>query len=437
MPNRLLILQVAALGYDLLRNHGVADCRGLRFAPADSVFPAVTCAVQGTMRTAQPPRDHGMVLNGVYLRELRRPSFWEQSSALVRGERIWAEHRNRGGTTGMLFWQQSLGEEVDMLLSPWPVHRHGGSLVDTTHSVPASLYQDLCRDIGRPFRLRHYWGPLSSVRASRWIADATAAVCARSDAPDLLFSYLPHLDYALQKFGPDHPRSSQSLQELLDILGALLDNAREHGYDVLVYGDYAIGPATSVLYPNRILREAGLMAVRDADGRSYPNVHESTAFTVVDHEVAHVHLRSPQDRSRVTDVLRQGLADKVRICDGTDTFGHDLAGGRAGDLVLAGAPGTWFAYPWWTDKREAPDYANHIDIHNKPGFDPCELFFGRTPFTVSTDAAKVRGTHGAVGPSRRIAWASTLEFPTPPGSLLELATAVPPPPPVLHRWSAD
>ncbi|MFW6367267.1 MAG: alkaline phosphatase family protein [bacterium] len=421
MKNRLLIVQVAALGHDLLQRHIGTSWHGLQFHPADSVFPAVTCTVQGTMRTAQPPSEHGMMFNGIHMRDLRRPSFWEQASSLVRGERIWREFRERGGTVGMAFWQQSLGEEVDTLLSPWPVHKHGGKLVDTTHSVPGELYHALRSRLGRPFRLRDYWGPLSNLRSSKWIAEATAAICRSDDAPDVLFSYLPHLDYALQKHGPDHPRSAQSLNELLGVLAPLVDAAREQGREVVLYGDYAVGAAKQVLQPNLVLRQNGLMAVRKAGGRTYPNTHESRAFAVVDHEVAHVYLRTPQDRDRVADILRQKLDGTANILNGEDIAGETLAHGRCGDLVLTGEPGTWFAYPWWTNPNEAPDYAGHIDIHNKPGFDPAELFFGRTPFRVSTNPQNVRGTHGAAAPGREVAWASTLAPKKLPKNLLELA----------------
>ena len=36
---------------------------------------------------------------------------------------------------------------------------------------------------------------------------------------------------------------------------------------------------------------------------------------------------------------------------------------------------SWFAYPYWLDDRLAPDFARTVDIHRKPGYDPCELFF--------------------------------------------------------------
>ena len=82
----------------------------------------------------------------------------------------------------------------------------------------------------------------------------------------------------------------------------------------------------------------------------------------------------------------------------------------AGDLLLVASPGRWFAYPWWRDAREAPDYAGHVDIHNKPGYDPCELFFGRSPFRTCQDPARVRGTHGLTGPDCETAFVSTQPF---------------------------
>ena len=79
-------------------------------------------------------------------------------------------------------------------------------------------------------------------------------------------------------------------------------------------------------------------------------------------------------------------------------------------------PDSWFAYPYWLDDRLAPDFARTVDIHRKPGYDPCELFFDpkllwpkgrairrliqkklgfRTLFdVVPLDPRLVRGSHG-------------------------------------------
>jgi hypothetical protein len=45
-----------------------------------------------------------------------------------------------------------------------------------------------------------------------------------------------------------------------------------------------------------------------------------------------------------------------------------------GDLVAVAQPGAWFTYYYWLDDAAAPDFARTVDIHRKPGYDPCELF---------------------------------------------------------------
>jgi len=71
------------------------------------------------------------------------------------------------------------------------------------------------------------------------------------------------------------------------------------------------------------------------------------------------------------------------------------------------ADGCWLAYPWWTNPRQAPDYARHVDIHNKPGYDPVELFWGWPPGSVSMNTGRIKGSHGRIGPGRQAAWATT------------------------------
>ena len=49
-----------------------------------------------------------------------------------------------------------------------------------------------------------FWGPGADISSSKWIADAARHVNTAFD-PMVLLVYLPHLDYGLQKFGPDSP----------------------------------------------------------------------------------------------------------------------------------------------------------------------------------------------------------------------------------------
>lgn len=426
MPQRLLIIQVAGLGYDFfVRQNGGEELAGLRFRPAASMFPALTCPVQASFRTAAPPSDHGMVFNGAWSRQLRRPMFWEQSSALVAGPRIWDAARAAGKRVGLLFWQQSLGEEVDVLLSPAPIHKHHGGMIEDVYSRPAGLYRELVRRIGRRFKLMSYWGPLASVKSSQWIAAATAEVMAMGDqAPDLLFTYLPHLDYALLRDGPAGKKIPAVFFELIQVLGLLRDAARRNGYETAAFGDYAFGDVSRPVYPNRLLRERGLMATRDVRGRLYPDFHYSRAFAVVDHEVAHVYVRDLADVAEVAEAFLE-MDGVGEVLTGQAIADAGIGHANSGEVVLVAAEGYWFAYPWWTARREQPDYATHVDIHNKPGFDPCELFFGwPPPFAISTDATRVRGSHGRIGTGREIAWAASFDIGAAPADLIGLAKAV-------------
>lgn len=436
--SKKLIVSVAALGYELVKAHDLGAWHGGEFSAAESVFPAVTCTAQASFRTASLPSAHGMISNGQYHRSLRKALFWEQSSALVSGPRIWDAFRADGGTVGMMFWQQSLGESVDLVLSPAPIHKHHGGMIMDCHARPDDLYTRLKQELG-PFKLTRYWGPMASAKVGDWIARATSFVMNDpATSPDLFLTYLPTLDYDLQRHGPlaglPIARAVATVMRQLELLRVAAEST---GYDMLVFGDYAIVPTggnkpgknvpgeAGAVFPNRTLAEAGLLATRSVQGMRYPNLHDSRAFAMVDHEVAHVYVPNDDDVSQVAELLGR-LAGVAEVLDRTRQTQRGVDHPNSGELVLVAAEGHWFAYPWWTTMKEAPDYASHIDIHNKPGFDPCELNFQWFPPGISQDTTRIHGTHGLAGPERRVAWwtSTPLSTPEPPRTLIDLAVAV-------------
>ena len=413
MPNKLLVVQVAALGWDLVK-----ELPG--YHQAESFFPAVTCSAQASFRTGALPRVHGMIANGTRLPDLRKILFWEQSSALVEGPRIWSGYRAKGKKVGMMFWQQSLGDsDLDLVLSPAPIHKHSGGMVQDCYAKPAGLSKRLDAKVGRPFNLMNYWGPLASSKSSEWITAATCGLLGDPDfAPDLLFSYIPHLDYDLQRHGPGSAKAQAALEFTLQCLDRLKIEANTRGYEYLFYGDYAIEPVSQPVFPNRCLLEAGLIETRTIKRMLYADLFASPAFAMVDHQIAHVFTRN----DHATDAARAALAaypGMGPILDREQQVALGMDHPHSGDLLLIAPKGHWFAYPWWTHKHQAPDYATHVDIHNKPGYDPCELFFGWPPPSVSMDATRIRGSHGRPGES--VAWASSLEFSAIPSTMLDLA----------------
>ena len=368
-----LTVSVANLGYGLLERHGLVEMAGLRFAPAPSVFPAVTCVAQATLRTGLAPAEHGLLANGFWCDDLRKPLFWEQNAGLVKGRRVWADRRAAGGTVGLFFFQQSLGEAADVIISPAPIHKHGGGMVMSCYTKPTDLSGALEKRLGT-FPLWRYWGPLASPKVGRKCLDWFEAATELHDV-DEAYLYLPTLDYAAQKYGPDAPQSVAALQEFRGQLERLADLCQRRGCALAVTGDYAIASVTAEpVTPNVTLRAAGLFRTRSVAGRAYPDFYQSTAFAMCDHEVCVVY---GPDRDKAVELL---------LATGAYERPENARPPTPDVPILLAQRGSWCDYRWWTDRREAPDFASHVDIHNKPGFDPRELFF----FTRGV----VKGTHG-------------------------------------------
>ncbi len=422
MGQRILLLQVAALGYNFLgQSLGKAEVGHLAARPMDGLFPALTCPVQATMRTGLPASGHGIVGNGFFVTELCKPLFWEQSSRLVQGPRIWDALRRRGGKVAQLFIQQSLGADADIVCSPAPIHKHHGGMILDSIVMPDQLHTRLHEELG-VFPLLNYWGPFASVRSSRWIAAAIESVM-KHDRPDLLYSYIPHLDYALQRYGPECNAARKACRQVDEILTRLTCEAQRHGYHVIIFGDYPIMPAAGVVFPNKTLHRQGWLRTRRVRRMRYPYLPGSQAFCVVDHQIAHVHVWDQGVTQDVKEAM-QSLEGVDRVLDGPAKTEAGIDHPRSGDLVLVAKRGYWFDYRWWDNPKEAPDYATHVDIHNKPGYDPCELFFGWPPMSVSQNPSRVKGTHGRLDANEPVACATNIDLPDNPRTLVELARSI-------------
>jgi predicted AlkP superfamily pyrophosphatase or phosphodiesterase len=341
--------------------------------PLAPVFPAVTCSVQATFMTGASPREHGIVGNGWLFRDLMEVWFWRQSNALVGGEKIWeaGKRRDPAFTCANLFWWYNMAASHDIGVTPRPIYKADGRKLPDCYAKPGELRDELTRALGA-FPLFRFWGPATSIAASRWIADAALYV-RRTRAPTLTLAYLPHLDYDLQRLGPDDPRIAKSLVEIDAVAGDLIDDAERDGARIVVLSEYGVGRVTTPIHVNRALREAGLLRVRVEDGAEILDVPQSDAFAVADHQVAHVYVADP---ARIAEVKRvvAALTGVERVLDRAEQGALAIDHPRAGDLVAVARADAWFTYYYWLDDRRAPDFARLVEIHRKPGYDPVELF---------------------------------------------------------------
>jgi hypothetical protein len=166
--------------------------------------------------------------------------------------------------------------------------------------------------------------------------------------PDTLYDELQ------TKLGPDSKVAKQAVAELDAEIGKLVP-AFASAYSEpplwLVASEYAIVPVDNVVYPNRVLREAGLLKVSEAEDGEHLDFTASKA--------------------------------------------------RSGDTIIVSEPSSWQAYYWWEEDARAPQFARTVDIHRKPGYDPVELFFDARSKSIPLNAKLVKGSHGA--PARNAA----------------------------------
>ena len=373
---RVAVLNIVGLSESLLGEHlpgltAFADQHGRQaYAPA---FPAVTCTAQSSMITGAPPGRHGIVGNGWYDRESAEVRFWKQSNRLVRGDKLWDEMRRDipGFTCAQLFWWYNMYSSADFTITPRPLYPADGRKVFDIHTQPMDLRDALQRELGE-FPFRAFWGPAAGIAASEWIA-ASAKWVEEKHQPTLSLVYLPHLDYPLQKDGPRAPNIPVELAKIDRVATDLIGYYEARGVRVLVLSEYGISPVSRPVHLNRLFRSQGWLQLKNELGRETLDCGGSRVFAVADHQIAHVYVNDPALRHQVRELLENAPGvDEVRVPQ--EIWGDGIATERAGDFIAIAAPDAWFTYYFWDDDALAPDYARTIDIHRKPGYDPCELF---------------------------------------------------------------
>lgn len=373
---RVVVIDVVGLTPPLLEAHapGLRSLANDGFqAPLGTVFPAVTCSVQSTFVTGRAPTDHGIVANGWYFRDLAEVMLWRQPNGLVQGDRLFDECRRRDPscTTAWLFWWYAMYGSFDLSVTPRPAYFADGLKTPDIWTDPPELKAELNDRLGR-FPLFDFWGPRAGLPSSEWIKDASLHVL-ESRQPSLTFVYLPHLDYDLQRLGPDHPDIPLRVGEIDRVASEIVDQARAAGCEVVVLSEYGITAVNDAVHINRVLREAGFLRVQDNQVGELLECGGSRAFAVADHQAAHVYVADPGDLEPVRKLLEatDGI-ERVLDADGKRELGVDHQ--RSGELVAIAAADRWFSYYYWLEDARAPDFARSVDIHRKPGYDPVELF---------------------------------------------------------------
>ena len=381
------------------------------------VFPAVTCTVQSSITTGKYPQEHGIVSNGMFDKENLQTLFWEQSTNLVQSQKAWdvIKEQNSKLKTAMLFWQNSLYTNNDIVISPRPIHLETGQMDLWCYSKPVNYYETIMDKLGE-FNLMNYWGPFASIKSTEWIAKSVQYTV-ENEKPNLLYAYFPQLDYSVQKHGKSSVQVQDDLRKVDNCIGSIIESTKKSGIfdqtQFLLLSEYSFNDVNGAIPINRILRDKELLKVRTIKNKEYIDYEYSEAFAMVDHQVAHIYLNKfGKSKINVIKKILEDVSGIEKICDDEEKSNLHINHNRSGDLIAIADRDKWFSYYWWYEEQtttnnlsgnesenpiqtdKAPTFTKTVDIHRKPGYDPLDLYIDSQRKSISTDVSLIKGSHG-------------------------------------------
>ena len=416
LDKKLLVLNVVGLTHELISKEYSPFLYSFlekgKKSYLEPPIPAVTCTSQAEMLTGKSANEHGIVANGWYFKERSEVKLWQQSNHLVKEKKVWDELKklNQKFSVTNMFWWYNMYSTADYSVTPRPIYRADGAKYPDTYAQPQEFNDYLKKKLGN-FPLFSFWGPKTNIKSSQWIADATVEAIDRYQS-NLVFCYLPHLDYNLQRWGTKDKRILKDITEIDGVVEKLVKQSKEKGYKTMILSEYGIQNVDTPIHINRILREQGYIATRIECREEHFDAGASEAFAVADHQLAHIYVKNNDNIERVVEVLKK-QENIQEILTGEERDKYNLDQERSGDIICLAKKNAWFTYYYWLDEKKVPDYAKTVDIHRKAGYDPVELFADKNSFikvikslvrkklgfrylmnVIPLDASLVKGSHG-------------------------------------------
>ena len=324
-----------------LRKLAAAGAAAKTMRPVD---PTVTWANHTSMITGVPPAGHGVIYNGLLIREPGVPPRtepWRDRKELVHARTLYDAAHEKGLTTAQVDWVaiQNAGITWEFPERPDPKGATAQEVVKTGIISQRDLETFHTRNI--IFR-DHVW-------------TEAAAHILRRHRPNLLLFHLLTLDSTQHRYGPRTPAAMSAMVHLdtqvARILQAIEDSGMASRTTVIVVSDHGFKTVKRQIRPNVVFAKAGLLTVEAGKTAG------AQVYSVPEGGTALVYVTVPDEsgallaKARSALIGLEGVASVIEARE-FDKYGlpAPTATGQMGALLLTASDG----YAFTADVGEAP-----------------------------------------------------------------------------------
>jgi predicted AlkP superfamily pyrophosphatase or phosphodiesterase len=260
------------------------------------VNPTVTWPNHTSMITGVTPSRHGVLFNGLLIRDPGVPPRiepWRDKKDMVRVRTLYDEVFDRGLTTAQVDWvaiQNAPTITWEFRERPDPKGQIARELVNAGAVSEADLDTFATRNI--------VW------RDQIWTA--AAAHILRQHRPNLLLFHLLNLDSTQHRYGPRTPAAMTTMAHLDAQVGTIVETIEQTGLaprtTLLIVSDHGFKLVKRQIRPNAAFMKAGLLRAQDG------KVTQAQAYSVPEGGTAIVYVTVPDPSAEILARVKQTLA---------------------------------------------------------------------------------------------------------------------------------
>ena len=327
--------------------------------------PSVTWISHTTLVTGVEPRKHGVLFNGLLIRQPPLPPAieqWRDKAELVRVPTVYDVAHQAGLTTAQVDWVAILNSGTinwEFLELPKPGGTIERELIERGAITAAEV-----AGFGR--------GKNIAWRDMMWTRAATHIV--REHKPNLLLFHLLTTDSINHANGPGSQASFTAFGYADHLVAELMTALKDAGFGkkatVIITTDHGFKKVSKLLFPNVALRKAGLVHVEKE------KVSSCDAYVMAQGGMAFVYVNEPTKREGLLPQLRKLFTEMegvAAVIDGEEgpSLGMPLPSENAGmgDLILYPKAGYAFR-PNFDGEEVVAVSTNYFGSHGYLATDP-------------------------------------------------------------------